>query len=867
MAKKQKADWQTIKTIFDEAVKLPPSKRKEFLSTRCAGNPALRIEVISLLDSHDKAGVFLETPHIEATAGTAASTNKDPFTGKKFGKYKLVECIGTGGMGSVYLGVRDDGQFEQKVAIKFIKMGLNSSFVIKRFLNERKALASLNHPNIAKLLDGGSTKSGMPFFIMEYVEGKPLTQYCDEKKLNTKERLELFLKVCSAVQYAHRNLIVHRDIKPSNILVTADGEPKLLDFGIAKILSPVSEDNETEATKTGMWNLTPEYASPEQFKGENITTVSDIYSLGVLLYKMLTGHSPYKLKGKLPHEQNKIVIETQPEKPSSIVAKVYEYYNSDGKIKITSPEEIGKTRDGNVDKLRKKLKGDLDTILLMALRKEPERRYQSVDHLAEDIRRHLKGLPITARQDTFGYRAVKFVKRHKIGVAATIVINFLFIGGIIAVLWQADIASHERDKANAEAFKSQKVVEFLQKTLSAADPGQEGRDVKVYDVLMESVGKLGQEFKDQPELEAEILTTTGITFQNLGLYDEGRTQLSRALELREFVFGKRHSKYAESLNHLALLEHYYGDYRLADSLYRESIKLHKSVSKAPTKEYAEALNNYGVLLTDEGKFDEAITHLRQTLEINQKVLPEIHENVSSAGNNLAIALHFKGELEEAERLYQKSHELSKELFGELHPFVATTINNLAFIKTDKGDYQGALQQFRKALEMKTQLFGSTQPEVGQAHHNLGSTLYFIKDYIGAENELRTALAIYKSSLPENHAWYGSTYHWLGKVLIARNNLPAAEQYLRKALQIRKAALNPKHYAISVTENELGYCLMLQGRNNEAEILLVRSCEALNKSLSRIDPNRISAVKNTASFFDKMGKKDIADQYRAMLDES
>lgn len=867
MAKKYKVDWQTIKSVFDEAVKLPPSKRKEFINKKCAGNPALRIEVISLLDSHDKAGAFLETPHIEATSGTSVKVKNDPFTGKKFGKYKLVECIGTGGMGSVYLGVRDDGQFEQKVAIKFIKSGLNSGYVIKRFLNERKALASLNHPNIARLIDGGSTKSGMPFFIMEYVEGKPITRYCDDNKLNVQKRLELFLKICSAVQYAHRNLIVHRDIKPSNILVTNDGEPKLLDFGIAKILSPVSEDNNTKLTQTGMWNLTPEYASPEQFKGGNITTVSDIYSLGILLYKMLTGHSPYKVKGKMPHELNKIISETQPEKPSTIVGKVYEYYNADGKIKITSPEEIGKNREGNIGRLRKKLKGDLDTILLMALRKEPERRYQSVEQFVEDIRRHLKGLPINARQDTLGYRAGKFIQRHKIAVAAAVIINILVISGIIAVLWQADIASTERDKANAEALKSQKVVEFLQKTLSAADPGQEGRDVKVYDVLIESVAKLGTEFKDQPELEAEILTTIGITFQNLGLYDEGRIQLSRALELRELVFGTRHSKYAESLNHLALLEHYYGDYRLADSLYRESINVHKSLSTLSTKEYAEALNNYGVLLTDEGKFDEAITHLRQALEINQKVLPEIHENISSAGNNLAIALHFKGDLEEAERLYQKSHELSKELFGELHPFVATTINNLAFIKMDRGDYQGALQQFRRALDMKTELFGNTQPEVGQAHHNLGSTLYFIKDYISAENELRTALHVYRGSLPENHAWFGSTYHWLGKVLIARNNLSVAEQYLRRALQIRKEALNPEHYAIHVTENELGYCLMLQGRNNEAEILLVRSCEALNKSLSKIDPNRISAIKNTASFFDKIGKKDIADQYRSMLDES
>ncbi|HSE41321.1 MAG TPA: serine/threonine-protein kinase, partial [Acidobacteriota bacterium] len=407
--------------LFDSALALPEENRTAYLKEACGEDELLLREVESLLAAHNQAKGFMQTPAFQDVDLTPAEDQL--AEGLQIGAYKIVRQIGRGGMGAVYLAERADKQFKKYVAIKVVKRGMDTEYILRHFRNERQILASFDHANIARLLDGGSTDSGLPYFVMEYVEGNPVDQYCDEKQLNITQRLELFQQVCAAVAYAHRNLVVHRDIKPSNILVTSDGVPKLLDFGIAKIM----QTDEAGLTATGIHVMTPEFASPEQAQGQPVTTLSDVYSLGVVLYELLTGHSPYEIKSRTSIEIARIITETQPVLPSSIIHS--EYVN---------------TCEGTVDRLRRRLRGDLDNIVLMALRKEPQRRYQSVEQFSADISRHLTGMPVQARKDTFGYRVGKFVQRNKISAAVALV-------AFVAIAIFAGFAGFIKWKANQEA--------------------------------------------------------------------------------------------------------------------------------------------------------------------------------------------------------------------------------------------------------------------------------------------------------------------------------------------------------------------------------------------------------------------------------
>ncbi len=415
-------NWNRINELFYAALDRPPELRAAFLKDACGSDSTLQQEVESLLAAYTDSENFIQSPASKNALEFLQHQDVQLATGDRVGAYNIVREIGRGGMGAVYLGARADERFQKSVAIKLIKRGRDTDDVLRHFRNEQQILANFDHPNIARLIDAGSTENGLPYFIMEHVEGQPIDQFCDGRSLSITQRLELFQQVCAAVSYAHRNLVVHRDIKPSNILVNSAGVPKLLDFGIAKILQ--SETGE-RSTATGIHFMTPEYASPEQAQGMPVTTLSDVYSLGVLLYELLTGHSPYPLENRSALEVMRTITETQPQLPSAIINSI-------------NPESVSKTREGSPEKLRRRLRGDLDTIVLMAMRKEPQRRYQSVDQLSEDIRRHLQELPITARKDTFAYRTARFVLRNRVTVAITI-LSLLTIALFGAVMqWRSN---------------------------------------------------------------------------------------------------------------------------------------------------------------------------------------------------------------------------------------------------------------------------------------------------------------------------------------------------------------------------------------------------------------------------------------------
>src|SRR5216684_7619981 len=391
-------NWEQVKEILASALEQNPAERSGFVRQACGENDALRAEVESLLQDHDFADTLLENSPV--TPG-ALSWRAQEMIGKRIGAYRIIGKCGQGGMAVVYLGERDDQHYRKRVAIKMVSHASGNETILQRFRNERQTLAALDHPNIVKLLDGGSTEDGLPYLVMDFVDGVPIDEYCDSHRLSTTERLQLFRTVCAAVHFAHRNQVIHRDLKPANILVTSEGVPKLLDFGIAKLLNVEFSSQTLLVTRTGLQPMTPEYASPEQVRGDPLTNATDIYSLGVLLYKLLTGHRPYRLKRQTPLEIERVICEEDPEKPSTAISRVEEITSSDGSTITITPELVSRTREGRPEELRRRLCGDLDTIVLMALRKEPQRRYPSVEQFSEDIRRHLESLPVTARPATF----------------------------------------------------------------------------------------------------------------------------------------------------------------------------------------------------------------------------------------------------------------------------------------------------------------------------------------------------------------------------------------------------------------------------------------------------------------------------------
>jgi WD40 repeat protein/predicted Ser/Thr protein kinase len=431
--------WQRIDRLLDQALELRPRERGAFLDRACADDLELRREAESLLAASDQAANFLDSPALPAldTSDDQAAS----LTGQAFGPYCLSREIGRGGMGVVYLAARFDDEFQKQVAVKLVQSGPRNKDLLLRFRRERQILANLEHPNIARLLDGGTTAQGQPFLVMEYVEGTPLTEYCDEHRLSIPDRLKLFRSVCEAVQYAHQNLVIHRDLKPSNILVTAEGSVKLLDFGVAKLLD--GDSGFAAATTIGQL-MTPEYASPEQIRGEPVTTASDVYSLGIVLYELLSGRYPYRFKDRSLREMMRVICEQEPEPPSRAISRAETLTSPDGAVPpLISAETVSRARQGNPEQLRARLRGDLNYITLMALRKAPAERYRTVERFSEDIARHLQDRPVIARKPTPAYRARKFIGRHKTLVAAVAILVLILLGGAFSTMRQASLAKRQ----------------------------------------------------------------------------------------------------------------------------------------------------------------------------------------------------------------------------------------------------------------------------------------------------------------------------------------------------------------------------------------------------------------------------------------
>jgi len=543
--------WKEIEQLCDQALARSEEERGAFLESACAGNDGLRREVESLLAFQKQAENFIETPAMDqaakalAESGYGTRTAATPRIGRMVSHYRIVERLGYGGMGEVYRAVRADDQYQKLVALKLVRSDFDTRFIQERFKNERQILAGLEHPNIGRLIDGGTTEDGLPYFVMELVEGEPIDRYCESHRLSTIQRLELFRSVCSAVHYAHQHLVVHRDIKPSNILVTADRVPKLLDFGIAKIMDPEHFPRAAEPTATAMRLMTPEYASPEQIRGEAITTASDVYSLGVLLYYLLTGHLPYRLTTRAPHEIARAICEIDPEKPSAAVNRVEEVPGPEGPaVKLTAELNSG-TREGQTEKLYRRLQGDLDQIVLKAIRKEKDQRYSSAEQFSEDIGRYLDGQPVLARKATLRYRGAKFIKRHKAGVMTAALALITLIAGMAAIVRESRMERAQRARAERRFNDVRELANSLMFDINdsiANLPGATAARQLLVTKALKYLDSLAAESSGDPSLQRELATAyqrvgdvQGLlnSQQNLGHSSDALQSFRKAAKIRE----------------------------------------------------------------------------------------------------------------------------------------------------------------------------------------------------------------------------------------------------------------------------------------------------------------------------------------------
>ncbi|HYO83342.1 MAG TPA: serine/threonine-protein kinase, partial [Bryobacteraceae bacterium] len=528
--------WQQVKVLLEEALFLPPGARSAWLDKHCP-DEGVRAEVASLLRAHQTGNDFLEQPS-RAGVELVAALRPDSLIGECVGPWRLVEEIGRGGMGTVYRAIRADDEFRREVAIKIVARGMDTDMLLRRFRTERQILANLEHPYIARLIDGGTTPGGLPYFVMEYVAGLPLTEYCDKHRLSVSARIELFRKVCSAVAYAHGSLVVHRDLKPANILVTHDGTPKLLDFGIARIFREGSREL-SEPTVTMLRMATPAYASPEQIRGGVAGIPSDVYSLGVILYELLTGHRPYRLPTGDSGELARVICEREPTRASTVIGFSESVERSDGELTVVDPSTVCHDRDTTIDQLRRKLRGDIDNILMMALRKEAHRRYESVEQFSLDLQRHGAGLPIIARRDTWNYRLSKFIERNRVAVVAgAAVAVMLFSLAIVALHKATRLANRiQEDQKLATTFLVE--VHDAIARLPGATPAREA----ILQQSLRYLNGLSREAGDEPQFQRSLALAyekvaelqVGVVGPGLGRSADALEVCRRAQELREAV--------------------------------------------------------------------------------------------------------------------------------------------------------------------------------------------------------------------------------------------------------------------------------------------------------------------------------------------
>ena len=729
------------------------------------------------------------------------------------------------------------------MALKLPHSGLYSAQLAERFARERDILAALSHPHIARLYDAGTTDDGQPFLALEYVDGQPIAQYCDARRLDLSRRLKLFLQVVDAVQYAHARLVVHRDLKPSNILVE-DDEVHLLDFGIAKLVAdePVPESDLTQAVGRV---LTPDYASPEQIAGVPLTIATDVYSLGVILYELCTGERPYRLKRDSRGALEDAILEAEVARPSA----------------ASKDPENAALRGSTVAKLRKSLRGDLDTMIFKALKKSPAERYASVAALADDLRRYLANQPIGARADSPFYRMGKFVRRHTAGVSATAAMVVVITG--LVTFYTAQLAS-ERDRARLEAQKATSVSGLLTGLLTSADPyygSPEGKDPTVRGILDAGAERIEKELAGQPDAQAEMLTVMGRVYQRLGLHDKAQSLLEKGLQAGRRAFGPEHERVAQSLNELGVLLDERGEYAAAAPILEQALTMRRKLLGPEHPDVAVTLVDLGRVYSDLGDDQRAEPLYRESLAIRKKVLGERDHETATSLSDLALLAWRRGDLAAAESLYRQCLAIYRETRGDDHPDVATVLGILGSIAAERHDYAAAESMLQQSLAITRRSFGEKHPEVAAKLNKLSTVLREQGKYEEAESVSRDALQMTVSALGEEHPLVALFGLNLARAQLLRKEAANAEPLLRKALEIRQRAYPAGNWRIGEAESVLGECFTALGRYEEAEGLLL-DAHRLLKDGSGWEGEEAQATRTRlVALYEAWGRPDRAAAYR------
>jgi serine/threonine-protein kinase len=844
--------FQRLSALFEEMVELDAASRTGVIERRCGGDASLARELRALLqaDGSSDSGSFLAGV-VGAEVQALASGDA---VGQRLGPWRIVRHLAEGGMGTVYLGERADGAYDAQAAVKLVRGGLPSPALDARFRAERQILAGLSHPGVARLFDGGTTPDGTPYLVMELIEGRSITEWCLERDLPVESRLRLFLKVCDAVAYAHRHLVAHRDLKPSNILVTEEGEPKLLDFGIAKLVDAMEEEG-ARATHT-VRLMTPAYASPEQIAGRGAGVATDVYALGVLLYELLTGRLPIETKGLAAGALLRKVTGEVPPVASSVV---------------TDPER------------RRRLQGDVDAVLSRALRKEPEERYSSVELLAGDVQRHLSGHPVLVRHDDWAYRTGRMLRRNAGAVSGGLLMLLLMVSFTVNSLVQASRIAAERDRAEAQRASAERVSGFLEELLGEADPNvASGREVTAREVLDRGAARIVSGLDDDPGIRAALATVMGRVYRNLGEYEAAEPLLDSAVSLRSlaapgdplalaestlergalaFDLGDYEAALARHTETLALLEEALPeeDERIADALdwmaaslaalgrmeeaeefARRTLAMYSAIHTAPHEAIAVAQVNLADILRDRGAYDEALALGQAALGQRREIFGDVHLEVAHALNHLASTLHRSGRSAEAVPYVEEGLAIRHAIFPEPHPETAASLGNLSNILRGLGRLDDAERVRRESLAMLRAVFPDEHPYIAATTFSLGDLLLEAGNMSEAERVLLESTALHRATLSEGHPNLGHPLTALGRIYLGTDRPRRAEAVLREAYDARRRGLPEGHWHVAASGLELGRALDLLGREAEAEMVLRESHAALLATFGADDARTVEA---------------------------
>ena len=812
--------WERLQELFAQAVDLPEAERSALVLSKTEDDPALREELFDLLACDTGRSTGPLTNALGAALDATTRDRRRALLGKVVGNYKLVSVLGHGGTGTVYLGERSDRQYSAQVAVKIVDSATVQGDLGMRFRAERQILASLNHPNIARLLDAGETPDGQPYLVMEYVHGEPVDRYCDRLQLDIRSRLELFLQICTAVQYAHQNLIVHRDLKPANILVTGDGAPKLLDFGIAKLLDVGDAASLLALTRMNDRLLTPEYASPEQILGRAVTTASDVYALGIVLYELLTGLRPYVVPASASQlELERSICVTDPHRPSASVARAIEKGPVEGESSITA---LAQSRSMAPERLRKRLMGDIDAIVMRSMRKEPEHRYPSIEQLTADIRRYLSQEPVLARQGNWLYYSQRFMRRHAFGVAAGATFVTVVIAFAIAMTIQTQRIARERDRATQESERAEKVSSFMLNVFASADPFENlGSQKTASDLLDQAARSIQGDLNEQPEVRARLLEAIGRAYRRQGRPGRAVAYLEDSLSIREKLPGENVAQTGSVLTELAIAFNQDGKFEESDRAFRRAMEISERSANSRTVTYARLLVDLGRMEFTRGNVDKGEAYLTRGLKLTRELEGSRHPEVAAILNDLSNARAWHDDLAGAERAAQEAVSIYRESVHERHPDRVMADFQYGQVLFLEGRMNDAGPLFEQTLNNQRMLFGTNSRQVANSLDALAH-VRLAQDRIDEARKLAEEAVEVSKALGANNFMTGYLQTSLAQVLTREQKYDLAEQQLREALDVYARSLPPDHQYIAASEYVLGEVLLATKRLPDAEAMLLAS---------------------------------------------